>query len=166
MAKDKTKQAIEWFIGKARTGAGYRRNILSNTERSRDIPTIGRMYFFAYDPKLKSVLPVYDKYPLVFPLQPYSDGFLGLNVHYLGISERQALLGKLIEYSSSQKITPTMKLKLSYDLLQSTRSLTGLSRPCIKRYLFNHMRSSFIEITADEWDKVIELPIELFVYKR
>lgn len=162
---NKQKQSVDWFIGKARSAAGYRRNILSSVERSRDVPIIGRMYFFAYDPKHKDKLPMFDRYPLVFPLQPYSDGFLGLNVHYLSGGERQSLLGKLMEFASSQKLTPRMKLNLSYDLLQSTKSLTSLSRPCIKRYLFNHLRSSFIEITADEWDKVIDLPIEQFVYK-
>lgn len=163
---NKQKESVDWFIGKARSAAGYRRNILSSVERSRDVPIIGRMYFFHYDAKHKKTLPVWDRYPLVFPLQPYSDGFLGLNVHYLSGGERQSLLGKLMEYASSQRLTPRMKLNLSYDLLQSTKSINSLSRPCIKRYLFNHLRSSFIEITADEWDKVIDLPLEQFVYKK
>lgn len=162
---NKQKQSVDWFIGKARSAAGYRRNLFNNTERNRDVPTVGRMFFFAYDPKHKDKLPVFDRFPLVFPLQPYSDGFLGLNVHYLSGGERQSLLGKLMEFASSQKLTPRMKLTLSYDLLQSTRSLSSMTRPCIKRYLFNHLRSSFIEITADEWDKVIDLPLEQFVYK-
>lgn len=165
MAKNKQKESVDWFIGKARSAAGYRRNMFNNTERNRDVPTVGRMFFFHYDAKHKKTLPVWDRFPLVFPLQPYSDGFLGLNVHYLSGGERQSLLGKLMEFSSSQKLTPRMKLTLSYDLLQSTRSLSSMTRPCIKRYLFNHLRSSFIEITADEWDKVIDLPLEQFVYK-
>jgi hypothetical protein len=101
----------------------------------------------------------------VFPIEPYADGFLGLNVHYLSINERHNLLGKLLEYSSSQRFTPSMKINMSYDLIKHTSSLIALARPCVKRYLFGHFRSSLIEIRANEWDRVIELPIQQFVYK-
>lgn len=164
--KHTKKELVEWWIGRARTASGYRRNILSNTERGRDVPVIGRMYMFSYDPKHKATLPVYDRYPLVFPIEPYSDGFLGLNVHYLTVNERHSLLGKLMEFASSQKLTPTMKLNLSYDLIKHASSLVALSRPCVKRYLFGHLRSPLIEIQAPEWEYVIELAVEQFVYKR
>jgi hypothetical protein len=39
-------------------------------------------------------------------------------------------------------------------------------RPCIKRYLFAHVRSPFIEVTADEWDKAAQLTVENFVYNQ
>jgi hypothetical protein len=35
--------------------------------------------------------------------------------------------------------------------------------PCIKRYLFNHVESRFLEITADKWDIAALLPFEHFV---
>jgi hypothetical protein len=160
------KQLEEWWIGRARTAAGYRRNILSNTERSRDVAIIGKMYLFQYDPKHKKTLPVYDKYPLVFPIEPYSDGFLGLNVHYLTVNERHSLLGKLMEYATSKLyVHPKMKINMSYDLIKHTASLTALTRPCVKRYLIGHLRSPLIEIQANEWDRVIELPIQQFIYK-
>lgn len=162
----KQKEAVAWWIGKARSAQGYRRNLLTNEVRSRDVPIIGKMYFFHYDAKHKKTLPVWDRFPLVFPIGGYSDGFLGLNVHYLSIGERHNLLGKLLEFASSQRFTPSMKINMSYDLLQSTASLASLSRPCVKRYLFGHLRSSLIEIRADEWDRVIELPVEQFVYKQ
>ena len=90
MAKAKyTKNELaDWFTGKAKTAAGYRRNIMKNTDRSKDNTVIGRMYFFWYDPKLKDVLPVYDRFPMVFPIERYSDGFLGLNLHYLAMDSR------------------------------------------------------------------------------
>jgi hypothetical protein len=34
--------------------------------------------------------------------------------------------------------------------------------PCIKRYLFAHVQSRFVEITADEWDIAALLPLENF----
>ena len=65
---DKEKEATDWFIGKARSAAGYRKNIVKNDERGRDGAVIGKMYFFIYDPKHKDTLPMYDRFPLVFPI--------------------------------------------------------------------------------------------------
>jgi hypothetical protein len=166
MAKYKPKEIKDWFIGKARTAAGYRKKIIGNSMRSRSDPAIGKMFFFYYDPKHKETLPMYDKFPMVFPIQEYNDGFLGLNLHYLSVDERRAIIGKLSEFANNKRFDATTRLRLSYDLLQSSKRLSTLARPCIKRYLFSHVRSMFIEITADEWDKVIELPVEMFVYNR
>lgn len=165
MAKEQ-EQSTAWFIGKARTAAGYRKKLISNPERSRDGIVIGKMFFFYYDPKTKDKLPVYDRFPLVFPIERYADGFLGLNLHYLSVKERSLLLNRLMEFKTAKNMTEKSRLRLSYDLLSSTRRLASLSRPCIKRYLFSHTRSDFIEITPDEWKQAINLPVQIFVYKR
>jgi hypothetical protein len=161
----KSKDTSDWFIGKARTAAGYRRNIVSNAERGRSDAVIGRMYFFYYDAKNKDKLPMWDRFPLVLPIERYGNGFLGLNLHYLGADGRQALLTQLLKYRNNNKMNETTKLRLSYDLLQSTKA-SKLAEPCIKRYLFSQVRSQFVEVTADEWDKAIELPVQQFVYKK
>ena len=62
---NKEQEAVDWFIGRARSEAGYRKNILSNDQRAQDDTVIGKLYFFKYDPKLKKTLPIYDIYPLV-----------------------------------------------------------------------------------------------------
>lgn len=158
----------QWLMTKALEASGphARRVIKANDDRSRDNTIIGRLYFFSYDPKWKDKLSKYDKFPMVFPIELYGDGFLGLNLHYLNIAERQRLLGRLMEYSNNEKMNKMTKLKLSYDLIQSTRSLSTLSRPCIKRYLFSHCRSRFIQIYANEFDKAIQLPVADWVFNR
>lgn len=163
-----TGQLQSWLFDKAlQASSGRARNmVIGNTERSRNNTVIGKLYFFKYDPKHKDKLEKYDKFPMVFPLQPYSDGFLGLNLHYLSIDERASLLGKLMDYASNESLNDYTKLGLSYDLINSTRSLSSLARPCIKRYLFSHCRSRFIEVYPGEWDKAIELPVEDWVFKR
>lgn len=158
-------EAKDWFIGKARSAAGYRKNIVGNDDRGRDSTVIGKMYFFYYDPKFKDKLPVYDRFPLVFPIERYSDGFLGLNLHYLSQGERKALLNRLMEFRSNTRMNETTRLRLSYDLIASTKKLASSSRPCIKRYLFSHVRSKFVEVTSNEWEQAINLPVELFVRK-
>lgn len=169
MAKEKkySKEEInDWFIGKARSAAGYRRNITERTDRAVAFTDVGRMYFFWYDPKTKKKLPIYDRFPLVFPIERYADGFLGLNLHYLTENERRALLMKLYGYRTSRTLTPRTRIQLSYDLLQSTRGLASLARPCIKRYLYSQVRSRFTEVIAEEWDRAIELPVESWVIKK
>jgi hypothetical protein len=165
MARKEEKTSVDWFMNKAKSASGYRRNIVNNDERARDRTFVGKMYFFYYDPKHKDKLPVYDRFPLVFPIERYSDGFLGLNLHYLAPGERQLLLDRLTDYTTNNKYNETTKLRLSYDLLSSTRKLNSLMRPCIKRYLYGHVRSKFIEITANEWVNAINLPVQLFVSK-
>ena len=126
---------------------------------------IGGLYYFYYDAKMAKQLPYWDAFPLVIPLQRYNDGFLGLNIHYLSGGERVAILNRLKEYTNNNKFDKTTRLRLSYDTLAATKRLASEMRPCIKRYLFAQRRSMFIEITADEWDKVAALPLELFVTK-
>ena len=46
-------------------------------------PKYGVMNLFGYDPKLKATLPYYDRFPLIFPLEPAKGGFYCINFHYL-----------------------------------------------------------------------------------
>lgn len=160
------KEVANWFMEKAHTAAGYRKNIVRNVDRAKDSAVMGKMFFFMYDPKHKATLPIYDKFPLVFPIEPYSDGFLGLNIHYLSVGERIAIINQLLSFANNDKMDKKTRLQVTYGLLSSTKKLNTLSRPCIKRYLFGHVRSKFIEIPADEWDKAIQLPVEQFVVKK
>ena len=163
MAKYTQKEINDWFTGKATSAAGYRKKIMSNADRQRDSTVIGKMYFFWYDPKHKDKLPIYDRFPLVFPIERYADGFLGLNMHYLSFNERAALLDSLRKFRSNNKMDETTRLRVTYDLLSRTKRIASSMRPCIKRYLFTQVRSQFVEITADEWDKALELPVAVWV---
>lgn len=163
MAKYTKNELQTWFMGKATSAVGYRKKIMANQDRKRENTTIGRMYFFWYDPKHKDKLPIYDRFPLVFPIERYPDGFLGLNMHYLSFSERSALLGSLMKYRSNGKMDDTTKLRITYDILSSSKRLASAARPCIKRYLYTQVRSQFVEITSDEWDKALELPVAVWV---
>jgi hypothetical protein len=166
MAKNYKSQEIgDWMTGKAKSASGYRNKIMSNNERNRDNTVIGKMYFFWYDPKHKDTLPMYDRFPLVFPIERYPDGFLGLNLHYLSFGERRALLNTMMKFRNNNKMNATTKLRVTYDLLNNTGRIAGAMRPCIKRYLFSQVRSSFVEVTADEWDKAIQLPVAVWVSK-
>ena len=136
--------------------------LMRDRERLKDKSFIGKMYFFFYDPKTKDSLPYYDRFPLVIPIERYSDGFLGLNLHYIHPKQRIILLDKLSEVASNNNYDEKTKLRLSYSYLASA-SKAFEAMPCIKRYLFTNIQSRFLEITADEWDIAVMLPAENFV---
>jgi hypothetical protein len=135
--------------------------LMRDRERLKDKSIIGKMYFFFYDPKTKDSLPYYDRFPLVIPIERYSDGFLGLNLHYIHPKQRIILLDKLSEHATNKKFDKTTRLRLNYQMLNSF-SKAYEATPCIKRYLNSHVESRFVEIFADEWDIAALLPVEQF----
>jgi len=142
-----------------------RSNILNDANRISSKAFIGKMYFYNYDPKGKEVLPIYDKFPLVIPMETYDDGFLGLNLHYLDPYSRLVLLDRLHDFINNDKYDDTTVFRLSYSLLASSRRYK-LIESCIKRYLFSHIMSSLIYIEPDNWETAIFLPTERMVYRR
>ena len=159
----RTGAARQWLLSNLQKMRipGNRSNILNDANRVAPTAFIGRMYVYHYDPKLKDVLPVWDKYPLVIPMEMYSDGFLGLNLHYIHPKFRINLLDKLSETLSNDKFDEKTKFRLSYSFLKSASKIYEAT-PCIKRYLYNQVKSSFLQINADEWDIAALLPAENF----
>jgi hypothetical protein len=98
-------------------------------------------------------------------MEEYTDGFLGLNIHYLNVNQRINLLGRLQDYATAKKYTERTRLQISYDLLSSTKSASAILGNTTKRYLYSHVRSRLIEIPATEWDKAAQLSLELFIRK-
>ena len=122
---------------------------------------IGRMYFFMYNPKHKDTLPYYDMFPLVLPIQKESDGFLGINFHYLHPTDRAILMDEIKIFVNDRTLSDIARIKLKYDML---RGFTRFKRakPALKRYLTTYMKSQFIPVTPDEWAPAIFLPVEKF----
>lgn len=150
---------------KARTAAGYRNNIIGNSSRTTNVATIGKAYFYWYDPKHKATLPVYDRFPLVIPIERYADGWLGLNIHYLGVPARTMLLAELMKYKNNKFMDERTKLIVSYDLLSRVK-MDRMAEPAVKRYLTSHVKSQLVEVTPEEWPKAIKLPVAQFVYRK
>ena len=147
------------------TGNITRKTVTNFTSRSRDSTIVGKMYFFKYNPKFKNMLPRYDRFPMAIPIEMYSNGFLGLNLHYLDMGSRSAMVSLLLEYKNNKYMDERTKMKISYDMISISRKLSSISRPCIHRYLYDHCMSKFIEIYPEEWDKAIQLPTEDWVFK-
>jgi hypothetical protein len=158
----RTNAAREWLRSKVKSLNPTPQSLMRDRERLRDNSFIGRMYFYFYDPKHKDTLPYYDRFPLVIPIERYSDGFLGLNLHYIHPKQRIILLDKLSDVATNNRFDDKTKLRISYEYLAAA-SKAFEATPCIKRYLFSHIDSRFLEISAEEWDIAVMLPVESFV---
>lgn len=168
--------SIKWFRNQIRILSGYgedphyyrgsalRTELLNDTKRTKKITFQGFMYLFVYDPKLKKTLPYYDKFPLVFPIQFYTDGFLGINLHYLGYKSRLMLFNELLTVINKPQTDPRARLALAYRSLRSMARFKSF-KPCLKRYLDKHVMSNYIKIEAPDWETALFLPVENFSKK-
>lgn len=129
------------------------------------MPTIGRMVMYQYDPKHKDTLPYYDRFPMIFPIEMYSDGWLGANLHYLPPVYRARLMDALYDTINNENYDDSTKLQINYQTLKSASKFKYFV-PCIKRYLFSHVRSGLVEIDPKEWDYVLMMPYARFMKEK
>ena len=146
----RTKESIEWFRNKARQmfrGRVISRNKIMQDElvdlRGRPITRtrgpVGNMYMYFYDPKHKETLPYYDGFPLILMLGPATNGFMGLNLHYL---------------------PPTLRARvLDAVLAEKGEVPKRFLEPAMKHYLFKHVRSRFALVEKPEWEIATFLPM-------
>ena len=166
----KARQAATWFrsiVERAKIALARQtvvQDVIVDAAVSKTLTSkmwLGKMYFFVYNPKHKMTLPYYDMFPLVLPVERYSDGFLGINFHYLAPKERAHLLDEIKIFVNDKTLSEKTRIMLTYDML---RGFTKFKRakPCLKRYLTTRMKTQFIPVLPDEWGPSIFLPVENF----
>mgnify|MGYP000120054465 CR=1 FL=1 len=158
----KTTEARKWFRTQAKNTTTNPTKLMRE-ERGQMVtrPTIGRMYLFNYDPKLKDELPYYDTFPLIFMVGPAEGGFYGLNMHYLPFTLRARLMDALYGLSTDQSYDEDTRLRLSYRVLKAAGKYKFF-KPTFKHYLRSKVKSRFVEIYADQWDMALFLPLSRF----
>lgn len=166
-----TEEARDWYRDKAQSirQVNTKRELRRRKDgegRARAVNKlvdldIGRMYMFFYDPKYKEELPYYDMFPLIFVLEKYKDGFLGMNLHYLPPVFRARLMDKLYNIERNDAVRESKKLRLNYGLLNNAAKYKYF-RPTVKRYLFSQVRSRYLWIPYEEWDIALMLPTQRF----
>jgi len=159
-------RSIKWFRQKVRELGEVPPRQLIREGRITTRASMGQIIFFMYCPKYKdnkSVLPYYDRFPLILPVQPLggvnTEGFMGLNFHYLSIPMRMRLLNIMSEYASDDKFDEGTRLRLTWNRIKRNQ----LVKPTIKRYLYEHVKTPFRVITADEMMVAVLLPVQRFV---
>lgn len=162
-APARSEAAKKWFRDRAREETSLKDTtfVREDASRLRAKSTIGSMYFFGYDPKHKATLPHYDQFPLIFPVERYKDGFLGINLHYLPYKQRAMLMDALYSLTNNTRYDESTKLGISYQILKKA-SEYALFKPCVKRYLSSHVRTRFVSVHSTEWDIALFLPLANF----
>lgn len=121
---------------------------LMRSGKLKNAPSFNKLHFFRYDPKLKAVLPYYDTFPLVMPIQSAPGGFLGINFHYLPIPLRMRLLETLDKRG----------FRGDYRKLKNIREI----KPTLKHYLRRQFVSGFLELEEDDYAPSIFMPVAQF----
>ena len=156
-AKGRPK-STEWFRDKIREfGKPTGMNLIRDGKKAAR-PLYGNLNMFFYEPKFKKTLPYYDRFPLVLPIERYSDGFLGINLHYLPIPLRIRLLDELMDYSTDTNFDSKTKINTNYQQLKNV----NLIKPTLKRYLAGKVKSAFRRIDGDEFTVATLLPVQRF----
>ena len=156
-AKGRPK-STQWFRDKIKEfGKPGAMDLIRDGKRNNK-PFFGRLNMFFYDPKLKAKLPYYDTFPLVLPLEPYADGFLGINFHYLPMTLRLQLLDKVVDFSNNTKFDESTRLAVDYSKLKNL----SIIKPTLKRYLAGRVKTQFRRIDADEFTVAALLPVQRF----
>lgn len=164
-----SRESMKWLVAKVAELRNPGRLVIPITkEKSRyTSPSnrqkfmIGGLYFFVYDPKGKDDLDYYDKFPLVMPLERYSDGFLGLNIHYLPLRYRVLFMKKLLNLAIYNDEDEIKRIRITYQILEASKRYKEF-RPCIKKYLYPHIKSRILAVQPNEWDTAIYLPVQQF----
>ena len=151
-------KSTDWYRDKIKEfGKPGALDLIRDGKRKKS-PFYGRLNMFFYDPKFKKTLPYYDTFPLVLPLEPYSDGFLGINLHYLPMKLRLQLLDRLVDFSNNTKFDESTILDVDYSKLKNV----NLIKPTLKRYLAGRVKTDFRRIDADEFMVAALLPVQRF----
>ena len=166
----KSKDAVKWF-----------RNLVKETQRAlitgprgrkelkaRNIDVqgrlggrdIGSMFFFQYNAKHDKeypILPYWDRFPLIFPFEPATGGFYGINLHYLNEEHRLNLMRALIKVSGVKgNLDEDYRLKLSWKLISKFKP----AKKCVKRYINTRSKGGFYKIGGNDWPYAVGLPIQ------
>tara|TARA_B100001250_G_scaffold12784_1_gene11118 strand:- start:2063 stop:2749 length:687 start_codon:yes stop_codon:yes gene_type:complete len=101
----------------------------------------GHMYLFEYKAQSK-YLPYWDKFPLVYCIKSDPREFFGANLHYM---------------------TPKKRILAVRDLMKGR---INLPKACFHKYLKSNIDGLLLDLSSEEWDTAILLPIEDFVITR
>jgi hypothetical protein len=165
--KRNTERSMKWFKDYITKNWQHVRTSQMMRDRKmwKQTVEVGKMYFYEYDPKWKEILPVYDRYPLGFVVNKWTNNgvnyFNMIQLHYLPPALRLVVMRSLLKIRSENRYRQSTKLKISWEILKGL-SNHKLFEHCIKTYRFDHVKTVFMEVPAASWEIVISLPLARF----
>ena len=104
----------------------------------------GELYFFTYSAQTKQ--PYYDMYPLSYVIEYQTGGFIGCNLHYVPLTQRDELATSLLNNSAQGAIAVPPRT--------------------LHKYVYAGVRGQPYRIPNSEWTDVAQMPTEKFVDMR
>ena len=104
----------------------------------------GELYFFTYSAQTRQ--PYYDMYPLAYVIEYRTGGFLGCNLHYVRLTQRDELAISLLN--------------------NSAQGAVAVPPRTLHKYLYTGVRGTPYRIPSSEWSDVAQLPTERFIDMR
>ena len=104
----------------------------------------GELYFFTYSAQTRQ--PYYDMYPLTYVIEYQKGGFLGCNLHYVRLTQRDELAISLLN--------------------NSAQGAVAVPQRTLHKYVYTGVRGTPYRIPNSEWSDVAQLPTERFVDMR
>lgn len=143
-------EAIDWFRnlhnGKMSFEAAKRELKINSRGGS-----VGAMLTYRYNAKNRDKLPVWDVYPLIIMLERTSNGWYGLNLHYLPEEVRTTILDQV--NSKNNNLVKIAKM------LTDNPQTAG----CYKRYLARQVIGSVLYVPREKWSLAARLPYQKFI---
>jgi hypothetical protein len=166
--KRNNEKSLNWFrnyVGKSfnkiGTGVMFRDRSLWGSA-----PQMGKLQFFEYDALHKEDLPVWDRYPLIFPFAAYTSKegkaiFLGLNMHYLPPALRMVAFKALLKLRSEKRYRKNTRLEMEWSTLKAMSESKYFAH-AVHAYRMDHVKSVFVEIPSVSWELALFLPLARF----
>jgi len=129
---------LESSQGKRKSADWFRKQffeLLKDSSGPVRRPKIGSLVYFEYE---NSNSKKNDRYPLVYVLETYDDGFVGANLHLLKPEKRVLLVEKLLNNSMS------------------------IPKNIITKYEDSKVTTSIYPVNKNDWSGSAKLPLEKF----
>lgn len=167
--KRNSANSLDWF--RKYVGRSFNRIGTAAMFRDRSMWkekfAFGKMYFFEYVAKHKDTLPVWDRYPLVFPFSAYKakDGMtivVGLNMHYLQPALRMVAFRALLKFRTEKRYRKNTKLDLEWAAIANMAE-SKYFKHAVHSYRLDHLRSTLVEVPSQSWELALFLPTARFI---
>ncbi len=120
------------------------------------------VYYFKYDAKWKSRLPIWDKQPLIYPLDFTYDSVLAINLHWVNPLYRVKFVWQMNRASNALK-NPKAFIQWTYHMIKTEPQLKYLGKG-IRRYL-NYRISNLQVVKKEEFGYLTIINSKYFANK-
>ena len=156
--RSRSRESLNWFREQLRKIRVPYNNLIAQSGDYAESVELGKFYMYVYEAKWQDKLPYWDRFPFVLPFRYASGGFYGVNFHYIRPADRLLLLEELYRYAEEDDDT---RIKFTYGMIKSISALK-YAKPCVKRYLYDHIDSRICEVKTEFWDMLVMIPSQNF----